>query len=212
MISRTARAVALAASLVILVAACGGSGPTQSPAGTGAPATQALVTQAPTTQGPGQTGGLPSFDTSSFHADVDLESLLPDEIGGEAITSLSMSGAQFMSQGSSPEFEAALSALGKTPADLSVAFAGNAKITIIAFQIDGAPADQILTALFNAYQAEMEATVSDVNIAGKAVKKVTPADATAGVSYIYAVRDVVFNVGGTAVTDALLTETFQKLP
>jgi hypothetical protein len=210
MTSRSARSLALAAGIAIVVAACGGNAATQTPGAT-AVATPPPATAAPT-QGPESSGGIPSFDTSSFHADQDLESLLPKEIGGEAITALSMSGAQFITADSAPEFAAALTTLGKSPTDLSVAFGGNTKVTIIAFQVDGAPADQILTALFAAYQQETQATISDVTFSGKSVKKVTPSDATEDVSYIYAVRDVVFAVGGTDVTDALLTEAFQKLP
>jgi hypothetical protein len=211
MTSRTARSLTLVAGLAIVVAACGGSSGASGPATQG-PATQAPTTQAPATRGPAATGGLQSIDTSSFHADQDLEALMPKDIGGEPVTVLSMTGDAFLIQGSSPEFEAALAALGKTAADLSVAFGGNTKITIIAFQVDGAPADQILNALFTAYQQSTQATVTDVTISGKAVKKITPASTAESLSYIYAVRDVVFSVGGTALTEALLNETFQKLP
>lgn len=208
MTSHRIRPLALVAGVAVLIAACGGGAATQTPAATTVPATVA-----PGTQAPPASGGLPSFDTSSFHADQDLESLMPKDVGGETITALSMSGAQFMVSGSSPELQAALSALGKTPADLSVAFGGNTKISIVAFQVDGAPADQILNALFAAYKQETQATISDATLGGKPVKKVTPSDTTEAVSYIYAVRDVVFAIGSTATTtDALLNEAFQKLP
>ena len=135
MTSRTARSLALAASLAILVAACGGNAASQTP-GTTAVVTAAPATAAPT-QAPESSGGLPSFDTSSFHADQDLEALLPKDIGGEPITALSMSGTAFITADSAPELAAALTALGKSPTDLSVAFGGNTKVTIIAFQVDG---------------------------------------------------------------------------
>ena len=211
MTSHSIRPLALVAGLAIIVAACGGGAATQGPGASSATTVPATV--APATQTPVESGGIPSFDTSSFHADQDLESLMPKDVGGEPITALSMSGTEFVAVGSSPELEAALSSLGKSPADLSVAFGGNTNITIVAFQVYGAPADQILNAMFSAYQQETQATISDATLGGKHVKKVTPSDTTEDVSYIYAVRDVVFAVGPTdATTDALLNEAFQKLP
>jgi len=211
MTSRAARLPALAvAGLVILVAGCGGSSPTQSPGGTGTPATQAPpVTQAPVTQAPGETGGLPTFALPSFHGDVDLEKMIPAEIGGEAVVTQSMTGEVFLGTANS-EFTAVLSALGKQPADLSVAFGFNASIGVIAFQIDGTPGSAILDAFKNASQDV--GSITDVSFGGKAVKKLTPTDASDGISYIYTTQDVVFVVSGSSLTDALLNEAFQKLP
>jgi hypothetical protein len=206
--------LAALAALAIVVAACGPAGTaTQAPGGTQGPATQAPATQAPATQGPASTdGALPSFDLSSFHADADLEDLFPDEIGGEEMTVLSMSGADFLGEGASPELDATLSALNKQPSDLSVAFGGAGMITIIAFQIDGVPANTIRDALFQAYEAETEATSSNVSIGGKSVTKFTPADSSEDPTYIHATQDVIFVVGGSDITDALLNEVFSKLP
>jgi hypothetical protein len=207
MTARTvARPLALLAGVAIFVAACGGGTATQ------APATQAPVTQAPVTQAPAATSGaVETFPTASFHGDVDLEAMIPDEIGGEKITTLSMTGEQFMgSGGGSDEFAAIMTGLGKQPKDLSVAFGGTSKISIIAFQVDGVPGSQILEAFKNA--STDGATLSDVTFGGKAVKKVTPADSDDGISYVYTTQDVVFVVTGTALTDALLNEVFSNLP
>jgi hypothetical protein len=48
-----------------------------------------------------------------------------------------------------------------------------------------------------------------VNIAGKSVKKITPADGDA--TYVYASGDVIFAVTGSGLTDALISEAFSKL-
>lgn len=207
MTSRTARSLALAAGLVILVAACGGASPTQ------APVTQAPVTQAPVTQAtqPAGSEGVPSFALPSFHGDVDLEKMIPAEIGGEAVSVQSMTGTQFMGTGNE-QFTAVLGTLGKQPSDLSVAFGFNTQISVIAFQVNGTPGDAILEAFKNA-TADV-GTLTDATYGGKSVKKVTPTDTTEDISYVYTTQDVVFVVSGIgdALTDALLDETFQKLP
>lgn len=199
--------LAALASLAILVAACGGDAATTGPASSGTPATQAA------TQAPASTDGSePSFDLSSFHSDQKLEDLFPKEIGGETLTILSMSGDQFMGTDSSPELEAALGAVGKTPADLTVAFGGNTALAIIAFRVAGVPSSSILSALITAFQNENSSTSSDVNISGKSIKKFVPTDSTEDTLYVYTAQDVVFTVSGSGVTDALLNEVFSKLP
>lgn len=195
-------------SLAILVAACGPGAATQAPGATSAAATQVPVTQAPAGTG----GAVPTLNLSSFHADVQLEELFPDQIGGQTLTVLSMSGAELMGDGSSPELEATLTALGKSPSDLSVAFGGVTGVTIIAFQIKGVAGGSILTEFFKAYQQETESSITDVTIGGKAVKKIVPTDTGEETTYVYTSRDVVFAVGGEEITDAQLTEVFSKLP
>src|SRR5262249_35522814 len=119
---------------------------------------------------------------------------------------------QFLGQGSSsPELSAALGALGKTPADLSVAFAGSASITIVAFRVKGVPADALFTAFKNAQTGEF--TTSSVSYGGKSVTKIVPADTST--AFIYVKDDTMFVVGSsgdTTPSDALLNEAFQKLP
>lgn len=202
----TARPLAALAIVAIAVAACGNG------AATTGPATQAPATQPAATQGAVATDGIPSFALPSFHSDQQLEDLFPDQIGGEDVTVLSMTGDQFMIGGASPELQAALGTLGKSASDLSVAFGSVGTITIIAFKVSGIPASTISNALFQAYQQETESTISDANISGKAVKKITPTDTSEEVSYIYGVQDVVFSIGGTDVTDAQLNEVLSKLP
>lgn len=198
----TALPLAVLTSLAILVSACGG----------GAVATDAIATQAPISQAPAATdGGLPSFDTSSFHADEKLEDLFPDSIGGEELNVLSMSGDQFMGEGASPELVDALGALGKEASDLSVAFGANGSVVIIAFRLDGVSGQALLTALFQAVQQENGSTVTDVSISGKSIKKLVSTD-TEETLYIYAASDVVFSVVGDGISNAQLDEIFSKLP
>lgn len=200
---RTARPIAALAGLALLIAACGGGAATP---------TQAPVTQAPATQAAVGTDAVPSFALPSFHGDVKLEDLFPDQIGGEPVAVQSMSGEQFSATGLSSDLDKVLVSLNKTSSDLSVAFGSGGGVTIIAFKINGVAASAIQTAAFNVFQQDTPSTISDVSIGGKTVKKITPTDTTDEVTYIYGVQDVIFTVGGSDVTDAVLTEVFSKLP
>ena len=205
---RAGTTLALLTGAALLVVACGGAAPTTAP--TAGSATQAPPTQAAPSE-PGSSEGLPgfSFALPSFHSNTDLETLIPAEIGGEAVTTQSMSGAQFLGTPNN-EFASVLGGLGKQPSDLSVAFGFNTQLSVIAFQISGVPGSTILDAFKNT--STDAGTITDASFGGKAVKKVTPTEASQGVSYIYTTQDVVFVVTGATLTDALLTEAFSKLP
>ena len=201
--------LAALASLAILVAACGGG------AATAAPGTQGRATQAPATQGPASTDGAEfSFDLSSFHADAQLEELFPDQIGGEDVTVLSMAGDEFMGEGASPEFEAALAALNKQPSDLSVAFGGAELLhdpRLPARRRSGRNA--ILNALLQAAEQETDATITDVTFGGKSVKKMVPADPDEETTlHLHGPGRGLRWSGEPSVTDATLNEVFSKLP
>lgn len=204
----TTRALALLAGALVL-AACG------SGTATNAPATQAATQAAVATQAPAATdNGVPSFVLPSFHGNVDLEKLIPTQVGGEAITTLSMTGTDFVGSGSDTELVAVLTALNKQPSDLSVAFGGNSLVQIIAFQVSGVPGSQILNAFYAASQQAGGSSITDASYGGKSIKKIVPTDGS-DPSYVYTKNDVVFSVGGSGsdpITDALLNEAFSKLP
>lgn len=203
---RTGAALTLSAGIGLAIAACSGNAATSAPtSGT------ARATEVPGTEAPG-TSGLPgfSFALPSFTADTELEAMFPDEIGGEKLQVISMTGSDFLGTGTAGnEIGPILTQLGKSPSDLSVAFGGTASISVIAFRIKGVPADQFL----NAYtqSAPQGATITDASLGGKSVKKVITPDSTT-VTYLYLKDDVIWTVGGNAPTDALLNEAFSKLP
>ena len=208
MTSRTAaRPLALLVGLAMLVGACG-PGPTATPASTDS--TAAPITQAPVgTSGTEPTFALPSIDLPS--ADEELEALLPDEIAGQAVTKLSMTGESFIGTQGNPQVEAVLEEFDKTPADLSVAFGGTAGIALIAYRLKGVDGSQFFNAFLEAAGAEGTVTVTDVSYGGKAVKKVVSLDSDIGTVYVYTSGDVMYIVGGATVTDELLNEAFSKL-
>jgi hypothetical protein len=201
---RTVKGLALVVGAMLLVAACG---PSASATGTpGAPTSPA--TQPPSSEAP--SSGLPgfSFALPSFTADAQLEAMFPTALGGQTLQVISMSGNDFMGSGmSGTEIGPILQRLGKTPADLSVAVGGTSSVSVIAFRIKGVPADQFLSAYT---QTAESATITDASFGGKSVKKVV----TTGQDpiYLYLHDDVIWTVGGTGITDALLNEAFSKLP
>ena len=206
----TTRRIGLLAAGAMLIAACGGNAATTAPttaAATTAPTTAAATDAPGSSAAPGF-----SFAMPSFHGDADLEGMIPKEIGGETLTVLSMTGDQFLGEGTAaPELAGALQDLGKTTSDLSVAFAGSASITVVAFRVKGVGADS----LFNAFKsaAGEDFTSENASYGGKTVVKLMPSDGST--SFIYVKDDTMFVVGGTGETapsDALLNEAFQKLP
>lgn len=209
-----ARPLTLLTGLAILVAGCGpeASATPGAPGATGssaAPATQAPAGTSGTpvgTTGPGPTFVMPSLPSG----DAELEDLLPDEIAGETVTKLSMTGDQFMGTGND-EVEAVLQQFDKTPADLSVAFGGTAAIALIAYRLKGVDGGQFFNAFLAASDDAGQVTVTDASYSGKAVKKVVSPDSEIGTVYVYTSGDVMYIVGGEGITDELLTEAFSKI-
>ena len=195
---------------MLIIAACG-------PAANATTSPTTTPTTPPVTEAPGSEGapssGLPgfSFALPSFTSDAELEAMFPTQIGGETLQVLSMRGSDFMgSGGSGDEIGPILQQLGKTPADLSVAFGGTSNVQVFAFRIQGVAADQFLNAYIQSAQSAQGSTITDASFGGKSVKKVvsTGQDAV----YLYLHNDVVWTIGGTGLTDALLNEAFSKLP
>lgn len=202
-----ARALAFLAGAVLVVAACGpAAAPTAAPGGTQA----AVITPGPT-QVPGTTldPGF-SFQMPSFTADLELEALLPNEIGGEAVDKGSMSGGDLIGDGTGTEnIQAILTQFGKTPADLSVAFGDAAGVNFLIYRVRGIDANALFQAFLTIVNTD-GTTVSDANVGGKSVKKLLTANGET--SYIYASGDVLFTVEADADTaPALLDEAFSKL-
>jgi hypothetical protein len=207
-ISKPSRSIAALAIALVTVAACSSGGPT--PAPTAAP----IPTEDP---GPGLP--FPSFDLSSFDlgsfvlpsfsADEELEALLPDEIGGVTVSKQSITGAQFLALGmGGAALGPLLGELGSTADDLSVAIGSAGGVVVIAYQLDGVPAEQLFAGLEAALSAAQDADVTDITVGGRSVKQVRTAAET---TYIYLADDVVFIIGGT-VTPGLLEETVVQLP
>jgi hypothetical protein len=205
----------LLVAAALMLGACGASASPSPSAASAAPLVAPSVeASVPAEASPSAEGSqaIPSFVLPSFNADVDLEKQLPDTLGGVKLQKFSFKGADFL-KGSDPStksFNDLLAAIGKTPADMSIAIAGGGKVTVGAFKISGADANVVLNAFVQAaVKNQTGSSTSDTSISGKSVKKVTTTTSTTP-SYVYAHGDVVFFVSGDDMT--LVTEAFSKLP
>lgn len=199
--------------VALVVAACGGATASSAPTATQAASLASpAVTAAPPTATPAPTDlTIPSFALPSLHGNVSLEQLIPTEIGGEAVDTQSMTGQDYVGLSSGKELIAVLTGLHKQPSDLSVALGTNTQVVIIAVQVNGVPGSQLATALIHGTAQYADATITQATVGGKQVQKIEPSDGS-DTQYLYAKDDVVFGVGGSGVTDAVLNEAFSKLP
>jgi hypothetical protein len=197
-----ARALAIGAAAALAVAACGSTTPSATP--TQAPATVAPVTTA------APPSGLPGFSFELPSVDKELEDLLPDDVGGEAVTKASVTGDTLLQSGTGGgDFQKVLTALGKAPSDLTAALGGNSKAFIIAFKIKDVPASQFFDQFVQLANQGSTSQLSDVTLGGKQVKKFT--DAAGTTTYLYLVGDTIITVSPIVPDDAVLNEIFQKL-
>lgn len=199
------RIAALATAFV--VAACGGGGPTTAPTATSTEPALPSLDRATFDLG---SFALPSFEIPSFAGDEELEALLPDSIGGQAVIKQSLTGQDFINlgMGGAAAFEDMLGEMGASIDDLSVAIGSSGALVLFAYQVEGQPAEQVFEGLEAAFQAGGAGTVSEITLGGRTVIQVTTPTET---TYIYLSSGVVFIIGGT-VTPELLEDAVSQLP
>jgi hypothetical protein len=211
------------AALAIFVAACSNSAtpsPTAPPAAAAsvAPSAEPSMAASPSPEAsaapaastaPEASVAIPSFALPN--EDTNLEALLPSTFGGAKLQKLSMKGADFLGQSSNADLANALSSLGLTAADVSVAIAsdtaGTSGVTFIAIRFAGADSSKLLQVFQAASQASGD-TVSSVTVGGKSVLKAT--DSSGSNSYFYVKNDTILGV--TAPDDATAATALQVLP
>lgn len=206
---RLAPALAFLGAALLVLAACDAGRPAGTPA---SPTPEALLE---TDDLPFPSFDLSSFDLGSFalpsfSSDPELEAMLPDELSGATVRKQSVTGVTFLATGMAgvAALRDLLEDLDKSPDDLSVGFGTTTAVTIIAYQIDGIPADELFAGFEAALAAAPSATLSDQTVGGRDVKAVVSATET---TYVYLGGDAVFIIGG-AVTPVLLEEAVLKLP
>ncbi len=197
------RSAGLAGLLALLVAGCSSS-PSSSPSSSavGVASPTEAPTPSPTVAATSSEAALPSVGLP--HSAPDLEALLPGQLGGKTLQKMSMTGAEFMTNGSdNTEFAAFLQRLNAKPEDVSVALAVDATDAsgssgIFAFRVKGADSG----ALEQEMKTSMESgatgvTWSSETVGGKQVQAAkisssgSPADQT---TYLYTKQDIVFAV------------------
>lgn len=195
--NRSARGPAAILLIVVGIAACGGATSDSAAPTTPAPATPAQRTTAatpaatPTTSGP-------------------LEDLIPDEISGVPLRKESIAGADL------GELDPAVAAnyakvLEKVDGPLEAFAVVNAEgegITIAAWRVEGTDGGQLGDAYIAFILGLGQATVEDVTVGDKEVKRVTPANSQP--IHVYVTGEVMFVVQAADAT--LLKEAFVALP
>ena len=215
MARRTVAAIASTALLVVW--GCGAAAtpipsaaPPASQAAASAPAPSAAEPSAAEPSTAEASAGAPSVAIPSFTLPSeakDLEALLPDTICGSKATKASLSGASF-SANAQPEFKAALTALGKSPSDVSFAFAfSESGCGAGIFRIAGVDANQ-LQQVFLAEQQKSGTTYTQGSVGGRNV--FISDEGSSGKQYFYFAGDAV--LFATAKDDATAGPILQSLP
>lgn len=209
-------------ALVIVVAACGAAATPLPSAGTPSEAAASAASAAapsvaaseaaPSEAAPSAasaSGTTPSFALPSLPSEAkDLEAELPSTICGETATKVSMNGGTFLS-GAGNEFTSALSALGKSPSDVSVAVAGTSGgCSAVALRIAGVDQGTLQTAMLAAAQKAGGTSPTQSSAGGKSVFVAT--DASGKKSYVYFKGDTMFIAEATSDADA--ATILQALP
>lgn len=228
------RLASAVAATSVFVVACSGSAATNAPSQPAASAAPSLAVPSivvpslalpsialpsvalPSVALPSGSFALPSFSFPS--EDKDLENRLPSQINGVTLVKYSVKGTTFLASGSSNSQDLIdlLTALGKTPNDLSVAFAGDPSggldVQIGAFRVAGADSNALLTAFVAASQKSTPGqVVTQANVGGKNVTNIVdPADTSTSPTYVYGNGDVLFYV--LTPDPALAATALQQLP
>jgi hypothetical protein len=213
-------------TLATVLAACSSSPATTAPSSGGgtstAPSTEPASTEpsvAPSaTESAAPSSSEPSIAIPSFvlpNDDKGLEALLPDQLCGKASIKLSLSGARFASV-QDPVFDATLSELGKTAADVSFAIAepnpatsAGCKVSAAVLRIKGADPAKFRDLFIAAAKREENTTYTTGNVGGKDVHigKTPGSDKE---TYAYFKGDALFFV--TAPDAATATPALQVMP
>lgn len=213
--TRHLRTLAAVAALVTVLAACGGSASPSPSASAGAasPSPAASTTPSPAASETPE----PSVDRNGV---PELEALLPEEIGGVALTRLSMTGEDFMALGTEvgrSQMRGMLTELGATVADLSIAEAHDPGGALVfrqgLFRVAGADPAQLLAVWVAAQQAAMQnrLAVTNVTVGGRDLTKLSDVTVeVAGTTYAFVEGDTLWLI---MVDDqALLEEALSKVP
>ena len=210
------RLLPLAAAVIVLVAACGGSTSSAPTGGSAAPRTpggSVAAASLPVAGSPavaasaapslaGQPSAQPSAPViTGTHADPALEALLPAAVGGTPLARSSVSLATMLDSGANrPAIDAFLGSIGKSEGDGSVALAvdpsGVVPGGISAFKVTGADATALLGGLVAVERSDLGAgaTVAQATVGGKAVTVLTIGNGVNDNTWVYGHGDVVFVV------------------
>jgi hypothetical protein len=199
------RAAASASLVAILIAACSAASPaaegTEEPTPTPTPATE-----------PSEDGSGPSFAPGAG----DLDSILPDEVGGITLQYQFAEGANVLgSEGITPEVQDSLDRVGANMDEVSSAIgigideASGSILSIFAIRVAGADEGALRDEFRQVMEEDADSVFTEANVGGKDVLAFGTAGQEAD-GYMYVKGDIVFMVGGS--TPELTEEALSLLP
>ena len=199
------RAAASASLVAVLIAACSAASPgaegTEEPTPTPTPATE-----------PSEDGSGPSLAPGAG----DLDSILPDEVGGITLEYQFAEGANVLgSAGITPEVQDFLDRVGANMDEVSSAIgigideaSGNI-LSIFAIRVAGADEGALRDEFRQVMEEDADSVFTEANVGGKNVLAFGTAGQEAD-GYMYVKGDIVFMVGGS--TPELTEEALSLLP
>jgi len=212
---RSLRALAAGAALVTVLAACGATA-SPAPSSSADPSSGAAASASPSNGPVASPTPVPSVDS---HGASDLEARLPDEIGGVALSKVSLTGADFMKLGDEAgqaQMTAFLAELGRTAGNLTVAEAYDPAGVLVfkegLFRVAEADPVQLLDLWVASQQAATSnrLQVSNSTVAGRSVTRLTdPTREVGGTTYAFADGDTLWLIAADDTT--LLEEALGKV-
>lgn len=208
--TRFLQRLALPATMICVLAACGGgpaaTSPGAAPTAASGPASALPVAstsgQAPATVAPAPAAsGMVLPPIFSSHADAALESQLPTQVSGTAMTHYSIGFAELLADSTDrASIDAFLQGMGKSEADGSFAAALDPTNTlgggIFAFKVNGADAALLLGGIVEVEKSDLGAgaTTTQATVGGKNVTVLSIGSGVNDTEWIYGRGDVVFVV------------------
>jgi hypothetical protein len=198
--------------LVVAIAACTPATSSGAPATAGTSvATSGAPSGSAAPSGSGAAGSpaaSASAGASGAAGGGDLASQIPETVGDVTLSATITNADAYIKANVNRQLTPLLTALGKTPADVTVATAtgsaaGGANLFIDAVQITGTDAEALLTGFQTAATAVPGSQVEAVDVGGKSAVKITTTSYTLAA---YATGDILFYVQSTdpALVDAAL--------
>jgi hypothetical protein len=137
---------------------------------------------------------------------ADLVALLPAEVGGLTLQTMSISGDQIAATGGgSPETAALFEKLDADPADVGMAMGfgsdeSGTTLSVLAFRVAGADAAHVLDVMRDLVYGSRDIPVvfTESTVAGKSVFRAAEPEVNNEIVYLYATGDLLFVVTGTS--------------
>jgi len=149
---------------------------------------------------------------------ADLVAILPAEVGGMTLQTMSISGEQIAATGAgNPETEALFENLNADPSDVGMAMGvgydeSGSTVSVLVFRVAGSDPGNILEVMRDAVYGsrDVPVTFTESTVSGKTVFSAPEPEVNNEIVYLYATGDMLFVV--TATSPDLSEEALSLLP